>query len=79
MLAFVKCHKEDNVEVMRFHIKSNCVQNLVFVEIKFQKCTMNFDLENDEVGLKMTTVNLKTLLASNILACSRIFMQPHFR
>ena len=40
---------------------------------------MNFYLENDEVGLKMTTVNLKALLGSNILACSRIFMQPHFQ
>ena len=31
MLPFVSCHKEDNVEVMHFHMKSNCVQNLVFV------------------------------------------------
>ena len=49
---------KDNVEVIHFHIKSRGVQGFIFVEITFEKCTLNFCFENGEVGIKTTIANL---------------------
>ena len=45
---------KDNVEVIHFHIKGRNVQNLVFVQIKFEKCATILYFENNEVGINKT-------------------------
>ena len=40
---------KENVEVIHFHIKSRGVQGLVFVQITFKNCTLNFYFENSEM------------------------------
>ena len=57
---------KDSVEVINFHINSRGVQGLVFVQIKFEKCTTNFYSEIDKVSVKMVTSNLEPLLAWNV-------------
>ena len=63
VLPLVACHMNDKVEVILFHIKSRCVQGLVFVEITFEKCTTSFCFENGEVAIKATITNLSPVLA----------------
>ena len=50
-LPFVASYTKDNVEVIHFH-KNMSVQDLVFVQITFEKCTPNFYFENGEVRNK---------------------------
>ena len=78
-LPFFSSHMKDNFEVIHFHIKSRDAQDLVLVQITFGKCTTNFDFENGKVGIKTTIANLQTLLACNVSACLRIFMQLRFQ
>ena len=79
-LSFFSRNVKDNVEVIHFHIKSRGVQGLAFVQITFENCTLNFYFENSELGIKKTIANLQQpLLAWNVSACLRIFMQPRFK
>ena len=70
---------KDNVEVIHFHIKSRDVQGLVFEQITLDICTLNFYFENREIGIIKTIANLQPLLAWNVSAYLRIFMQPCFK
>ena len=78
-LSFVSCHMKYNVEVLYFQIKSRDVESLVFVQITFERCTINFYFKNGEVSVKTTIANLQPLLVWNISACLRIFMRPRFQ
>ena len=69
----------DNVEVIRFRIKSRYVQDLVFVQIPFEKFTTNFYFENGEVDMKTAIANLLPILTWNISACLRTSTQFHFQ
>ena len=62
-----------------YHIKSRDVQDLVFMQITFENCTLNFYFENSEIGIKKTIANLQPFLAWNVSTCLRIFMQPLFK
>ena len=57
MMPFVSSHIQDNVEVIHFHIKSRGVQGLIFVQIRFEKCTTHLYFENSEVGIKTKIAN----------------------
>ena len=48
--SFIPLLKKDNVKVIDFHLKRRGAQGLVFVLIRFEKCTTNFIFENDEFG-----------------------------
>ena len=76
MLPVFSSHMKDNVDVIRFYVKSRGEQGLLFVQIMFETNTRNFYFENGEVGRKMTIVNLQPLLPCNASACLCIFMQP---
>ena len=65
--------------MIHFHIKSRGVQDLVFVQITFENFTSNFYFENSEVGIKTKIVNLEPLLAWNVTACLRIFIEARFQ
>ena len=78
-LSFFSSNMKDNVEVIHFNIKSRVVQGVVFVEITFENCTLNFYFENNEIGIKKTVANLQPLLSWNFSACLPIFMQPRFK
>ena len=65
--------------MIHFDIKSRGVQDLVFVQITFENFTSNFYFENSEVGIKTKIVNLEPLLAWNVTACLRIFIQARFQ
>ena len=78
-LPFFSSNMKDNVEVIHFHINSRGVQDLVFVQITFENCPLNFYFENSEIGIKKTIANLHPLFAWNVSACLRIFMQPRFK
>ena len=67
----------DNIEVVHFHIKSRGVQGHVFVPMS-ENCTLNLYFENGEFDIKNIIANLQPLLAWNVFACLRIFMQPRF-
>ena len=43
---------KDNDKVIHFYIKNRGVQGLVFVQIKFEKCTTIFYFENGGVSIK---------------------------
>ena len=75
-LSFFSSNMKVNLEVSLFHMKSRGVQGLVFVQITFENCTLNFYFENSEIGKNKTVVNLEPLLAQNVSACVRIIMQP---
>ena len=62
-----------------FHIKRRDVQGLVFLLIMFEKYTLNFYFENVKVGTKTTIADLQPLIALNVFARLRIFMQPGFQ
>ena len=56
------------------------MQGHVFVQITFENYTLNFFFfENRETGIKKTIAILQPLLAWNISACLRIFVQPPFK
>ena len=78
-LSFFSSNIKENVEVIHFHVKSRSVQDLVFVQITFENCRLNFYFENSEIVIKKTIVNLHPLFAWNVSACLRIFMQPCFK
>ena len=63
-----------NVELIRFHVKSRGVQDLVFVQITFEYCILNFHFENSEIDLKKTIANLHPLFAWNVSTYLRIFI-----
>ena len=52
---------KDNVEGIQFYIKSRGVQDLVLMEITFEKSTRNFYFENDKVGIRTVIANLRSL------------------
>ena len=52
-----------NAKVIHFHIKSRGVEGFFFVQVKFEKCTLNVYLESEEVGVKTTIADLQPLLA----------------
>ena len=78
-LPFFSSNMKDNIEMVHFHIKRRGVQGHVFVPITFENCTLNFYFENGEFDIKKTIANLQPLLAWNVSACLRIFMQPRFK
>ena len=55
------------------------LQGLVFVQVKFEKCTTNFYFENGEVGIKTAIANLQPVLMCNFYAYLNIFMLPGFQ
>ena len=57
MLPFASSHMKNNVEVIPFHIRSGGVQDLVFMQITFDKCGTTFCLENSKVAIKGTILN----------------------
>ena len=73
-LSFFSSKMKDNVEVIHFHVKSRCVQDLVFVQITFENCLLNFYFENSGIVIKKTILNLHPLFAWNVSACLHIFM-----
>ena len=52
---------KDNVEGIQFYTKSRGVQDLVLMEITFEKSTRNFYFENDKVGIRTVIANLRSL------------------
>ena len=76
---FFSSNIKDNVKNIHFHVKRRGVQGQDFVPITFENCTLNFYFENGEFGIKKTIANLQPLLAWNVSACLRIFMQPCFQ
>ena len=73
-LLFVSWHMKDSLEVIHFHVKSRGTQGLVFVQITFARCTINFYFEKDKVDIKTTIADLYSLLVWNISAYWRIFI-----
>ena len=49
---------KNNIEVIQFDIKSWGVQGLVIVQVTFEKCTISFNFENGEAGIKTTIADL---------------------
>ena len=78
-LPFFSSDMKDNVEVIHFHIKGRGMQDLVFVQITFENCPLNFYFENSEFGIKKTIANLHPFFAWNVSSCLRIFIQPRFK
>ena len=58
MLPFVLCHMKDNAKVIYFYVKRKSVQGQVFVQIAFEKYTIHFYFENNEVDIKTAIDNL---------------------
>ena len=52
---------KDNVEGIQFYTKIRGVQDLVLMEITFEKSTRNFYFENDKVGIRTAIANLRSL------------------
>ena len=44
---------KDNAEMIHFHIRSRGVQDLVFVQITFEKCSTKFCFKNEKVGVNL--------------------------
>ena len=76
---FFSSNMKDDVEVIHFHVKSSGVQDLIFVQITFENCHLNFYFENSALGIKKMIDSLHPLFAWNVSACLRIFMQSHFK
>ena len=53
---------KDSLEVIHFHVKSRGTQGLVFVQITFERCTINFYFEKGKVHIKTTIADLYSLL-----------------
>ena len=49
---------KNNVEVIRFYIKSTLVAGLVFVKIAYEKYTTNFCFGNGKDGIETAFANL---------------------
>lgn len=49
---------KDNAKVIYFYVKRKSVQGLVFVQIAFEKYTIHFYFENNEVDIKTAIDNL---------------------
>ena len=54
---------KENVEVIHFHIKSWGVLGLVFVQIMFENCTLNFFFGNSEIGKKKDDCHIAALIS----------------
>ena len=51
-LPFVSNHMKGNAEVIHCHIKGSSVQDLFFVQIRFEMCTTISYFKNCKVGVK---------------------------
>ena len=62
-----------------WNIKYRSVQGHIFVQITLENSTLNFFFENGQIGIKKTIAILQPLIAWNVSACSRIFVQLPFK
>ena len=76
-LPVVSCIMKDKVEVIHFHIQNRGVQSLIFVQIKFGKCTTNFHLQN--TWYKNENCQFVALTSMDHFRKFTHFMQPHFQ